>query len=352
MTLGLNYLPAEKIGAIPPRFAARHEFCFYLHDLILHLLVEVENLQIRSGKFEISRSDQAIVQDQFEDFLDYLLKSDHRTQASRMLLNHVMVALVSDFLSFVYEGLIALSKRKFSVGFSLLRKPFKENLLHLSWMLADTAEYFEKFESSPATLMESRKTDQVARVKIIECAIENCFIKDVFNAELLEKIIYDKNYDAGLASLFDKATHLVTGARAIRTEPLNLNFIFKDPRDNDIFESTYSSISLILMYAFAILSSELEKITPIDTSYVRRRLLIAFMVYQSLFLKGPPKVYKTLEKALGGLVKCPVCKSRYKAKKAAVPRLLISERFVCPDCSSDVSFPILWLMGQADIDWL
>ena len=352
MTLGLNYLPAEKIGAVPPKFVARHEFCFYLHDMILHLLIEVENLKIRSGKFEISPSDQAIIQGTSEDFLDFLLKSDHRNQASRMLLNHVMVALVSDFLSFVYEGLIALSKRKFSVGFSLLRKPFKENLLHLSWMLADTVEYFEKFESSPATLMESRKTDQVARVKIIEKAIENCFIKDLFNAENIEKVIYDKNYDAGLASLFDKATHLVTGARAIRTEPLNLNFIFKDPRDDDIFESAYSSISLVLMYAFTILSSELEKITPIDTSYVRRRLLISFMVYQSLFLKGPPKFYKALEKALGDLVKCSVCKSRYKAKKAAVPRLLISERFECPECSSDVSFPILWLMGQGDVEWL
>lgn len=351
MALRLNYLPIEKIGGIPPRFVAHHEFCFYLHDMMLNLLTEVERLKIRSGNFEISPSYQDIINGDSEDFLDFLLKSEQRDKASRMLLNHVLVALVSDLLNFVYEGLIALSKRKFSVGVTLLRKPFKENLLHLAWMLADTAEYFEKFEVSPAKLMESRQIDREIRIKIIKGAIEKCVIKDGFDAEIIEKIIYDKDYDAGLASLFDKATHLVTGARAIKTEPLNLNFIFKDPRDNDIFESVYISISLILMYAFAIFSSELEKVTSIDTAYVRLRLSVVFMVYESLYLKGPPRGYKTLERALGGLLKCPVCKSQYKAKKATVPRLLIAERFVCPNCSSDVSFPMLWLMGQTDVEW-
>ena len=121
-------------------------------------------------------------------------------------------------------------------------------------------------------------------------------------------------------------------------------------RDDDIFETCYAQIALILMYSFAILSSEVEKVAPLDRPYVHRRLFIAFMVYQALFLKGKPTAYRTIERGLGDLLKCSVCKSSLKARKAEVPRLLISERIVCGTCHSDIAVPILWLMSLGDLE--
>lgn len=346
----LGYLLPEKLYALPARNMREHEFCFYLHDMMAHLLVEVEALQVRSAHFELSGEVQHAAAAGTEHVLEYLLRSKDRPRAARLMLNHVLVALTSDYLHFLYEGLVALSKRKFVVAFSLLRKPFKENLLHISWMLGDSEDYFLKFEEAPSVSMESRTTDRARRIAIIRKALESCVLSEAFDAPLIESFIYDKDDLRGLAALFDKATHLVTGARAIRTEPMNLNFVFKNPADNDLFESCYAGIALVLMYSFAVLSSELEKITPIDKDYVRRRLLVAFMVYEALFSKGIPTLYRSLERDLGDLFKCSVCGSKLKARKKDVPKLLVSERITCRICRSDVDIPILWLMAQGSVD--
>lgn len=344
----LDYLPPDKTGSIPARYVPHHEFCFYLHDMIGHLLVEIEGKDFRSARFDITDSDNGV--DDASGLIDALLKTRHRPKAARLMLNHVLVALTSDYLHFVYEALISLSKRKFAVSFSLLRKPFKENLLHLAWMLGDSESYFLSFEADPAKFMESRKADILFRTRIIEGALSRSVLPDSFDSSIIERIIYDKDDIMGLASLFDKATHLVTSARALRTEPMNLNFIFKDPRDDDVFSSSYSSIALILMYSFAILTSEVDKVASLDVPYVRRRLLIAFMVYQSLFDSGPPTLFRVLERQLGDFYKCTVCHSPLKAKKPQIARLLVSERFVCGNCSSDIQLPILWFMNAAQVE--
>jgi hypothetical protein len=346
----LGYLPLEKLGMIPQDRFPEHEFCFYLHDMMTQLLVEIESIDFRSAHFELSESTQETASGDSEQLIDHLLQSDHRPKAARMMLNHVLVALMSDYLHFVYEALVALSKRKFAVAFSLLRKPFKENLLHMTWMLGDAEDYFEKFEKSPAVFMESRKTDSSFRAGLFEKALQRCILSESFSPVLIESFIYDKEDPISLASLFDKATHLVTGARALRTEPMNLNFIFKDPRDDDVYDNCYSLISMILMYSFAIVSSEIEKSAPLDTAYIRRRLIVAFMVYESLFIKGIPRIYRSLERGLGGLFSCSVCKGALKARRDQVPRLLISERIICRHCGSDIDVPILWLMSQAEAD--
>jgi hypothetical protein len=347
---GLGYLPPEKLGTIPTRNVREHEFCFYLHDMMGELLVEVECLNIRSASFDLPPPGAEAASRGTEELFDYLLRSKDRPKVARLMLNHVLVALTSDYLHFVYEALIALSKRKFVVGLSLLRKPFKENLLHITWMLGDAADYFTKFEQAPAIFMESRKTDSALRAGIMAKALDHCILSNTFDAALIERIIYDKDDPRSLAILFDKATHLVTSARALRTEPMNLNFVFKDPRDNDIYENCYSAIAMVLMYSFAILSSEIGKIAPLDAAYVRRRLLIASMVYQALFGKGIPSLYRSLERAMGPVLNCPVCENRLKAQKHQVARLLVSQRIVCRSCQSDVEIPILWLMAQAKMD--
>ena len=331
----IGYVSPEKRHAVPTKNMPEHEFCFYLHDMMGQLLREVESLNIRSASFELSVEGQQAAAQGSESLIDYLLSSKDRPQTTRLFLNHVLVALTADYLHFVYEGLIALAKRKFAVAMALLRKPFKEDLFHISWMLGDASDYWLKFEESPSILMESRRTDSALRASIMKKALENCVLAEAFDPTLIERIIYDKNEPNGLAGLFDQATHLVTSSRSIRTEPMNLNFIFKNPLDNDIFESVYSAIAMVLMYTFALLCSELEKVTPIDTAYVRRRLLVAFMVYQALFSKGRPTLYRSIEKDLGDLFKCTVCKELLKARKIDIPRLLVTERIICRTCRSD-----------------
>ena len=49
-----------------------------------------------------------------------------------------------------------------------------------------------------------------------------------YDAEYLAQLRYDKNAQDGFDGVCNKALHLFTGHDAIRTEPLNINFIFSD----------------------------------------------------------------------------------------------------------------------------
>jgi hypothetical protein len=55
------------------------------------------------------------------------------------------MALTSDFLHHVYEGLWCLEKRKIVVAFNVLRKPLKDNLTYLCWMLADPEDFYATY---------------------------------------------------------------------------------------------------------------------------------------------------------------------------------------------------------------
>ena len=57
---------------------------------------------------------------------------------------HLVIALLADFCHFVYEALRCIP-RKLTVTYNLLRKPLRDNLLYLEWMLADRNDFMNRF---------------------------------------------------------------------------------------------------------------------------------------------------------------------------------------------------------------
>lgn len=343
-----NYLDSEKLGRIPDGHHAQHEFCFYVHDTLLHLLREADASHIRSITLELTPAERDLLEASPDDPIGVLLGTSKRADARRVLLNHVILALCADTLNFVYEALMALSKRKYTVSLTLFRKPFRENLLYLSWLLADEDDFFARFESGPATGMETRAINANQRIEIFRQAIKCLITEEVFNSEHLHWMIFDKSKSAGLAQLFDKAVHLVTSSNStMRTEELNFNFIFKNPDDDDIFDSLYPNIGYVLMYMFSVIATLFSRVLPIEEAYVSRIVLIMFGAYHDLFSKGHSPVMRTVRRAFRDFMKCPVCKQAFSIRKGQVARFLIAERVVCGTCGSDTDFPILWLLGQA-----
>ena len=92
--------------------------------------------------------------------LDFLDKSGRGDLERRAVVNHVCNALFSDMLHFIYEALRALEKRKFTVAFSLLRKPLKEGMLIIAQMCADEVAFFDKMKSDAKNLLNRRDLDK------------------------------------------------------------------------------------------------------------------------------------------------------------------------------------------------
>ncbi len=214
---------------------------------MVKLLVEMSEFRKNAVSFKFENEEERALFLESSNPFDFLEKVGRADLERRIAINTIGLALYSDALHFLYEALIALEKRKFSVSLALLRKPLKENLVMAAWVCADEVDFFEKLKSNPRDSFDQRVLSSDRKISIFKAALEKFWGPDFITAEQLHSIIYDRTNEWGFAALFDKATHLITRNNSIATENYNINFIFRNPMDNDIYEGIYSDLARILL---------------------------------------------------------------------------------------------------------
>lgn len=283
------------------------------------------------------------------DPISYFIQNGHLDIAQSLSVGQAMMAIWSDFFNFIYEALIALEKRKFVVAFSLLRKPIKENLLFLTMMLVDESGFFGKLASSPATHLGHPGLQDTHRRAYFSKAKEIIPFGEFVDPEWLHDLIFDIGNKDGLAPLFDKATHLVTNREQIRTEDLNLNFVFKNPHDNDVYDTTYKQLSYILLYSL-LLEVELFKKADLDGEKVAQwYALTGLGAFSGLFGKKACPVRREMNRMLRPFLVCPHCKTQVRITKAGAARFFTSHKLSCRNCRHEHDFPLFWLLSK--VDW-
>lgn len=141
----IGNIPRNRLKNIPPKLRASHEYCYFLHDQCVHVLKEYlaaeANLVTVKFKSKINAAQfQKIAAS--EDTIAALRKTGYSKEAKRVILNQITIAMVSDCLHHIYEALRCFEKRKSVVAFNLLRKPLKDNLIYLTWMLGDEDDFY------------------------------------------------------------------------------------------------------------------------------------------------------------------------------------------------------------------
>jgi hypothetical protein len=348
MSLGL--IPLDRLILIPPRFHDQHEFCFFVHDQMVSLLREGESHRITDVSFRLKDTVEANAVEHSEDILSFLIQSGRTDVARRVSVNQTSLALYADLLHFVFEALRAFEKRKFVVAFTLLRKPLRQNLLFATWICADEVDFFDKLLRSPADHMEENNFPAARRLELIATALKNTRDSSCLDANLIYSIAFDKNFESGFAPLFDKAAHLVTSrGRLMKTEELNLNFIFKDLGEDDLFDIVYLRLAYLLIYLLFLqieLFSRMRGVTEHFLNWTRISTLGAFL---ALFVKGRSPLIDGLNKAFAEFLMCPHCKAPVKIKKFSAARFFVSQQLHCSKCGNDHEFPLFWLLSKCDL---
>lgn len=347
----IGYLSIDRLQNIPRRHWAAHEFSFYLHDLIANLTHAAE--QIGAGRLliKLETANDFAALEEASDPIDFLATTGRADEERRVIVNHICAALFPDMLHFIYAGLTALEKRKFTLAFACFRKPFNEGLPLVALLCADEEDFFMKFRSDPVSFLDGGNFNRPARRSAIEAAIAKCSDASFMSADVLYSYLFDFKNASGFAGLFDKAMHLVTKNPEIRTEPYNLNFIFKDPRQNDIYESSYQGISYVLLCIHLMQIELLKRMHFAADDYLKQLNIRAIGTYQALFLKGRSDIVSSMNEMLGEIMKCPVCHERIQLRKKSAPMLFVTENLECDKCGSVSQFPLTWLMSNhADDD--
>lgn len=342
----LGIIEPDRLKLMPTDCHAAHEFCFRLHDQMVQLLVDGEAKEVNSVTIKLDSPEDIQKFQEFDDPIGYFLNTGQDKISRLIVLNHLKVALFSDFLHFIHEALKALEKRKFSVAMALLRKPLRENLMFATWLKADQDDFYTRLKESPADLMENRHLTPTRKIELFEEAIKASKGTDFAKAEKLFNIIFDKKNAYGFATLFDKANHLVTSHPAMRTEELNLNFIFKNPSDNDLFQTVYVDLAYVLMYANVLMISLYSEMSAVEESYLDYILLTSIGSYDSLFGEGRNEIAAELNKTLKEFLRCPHCGMRVSIRKSNAARFFITETMDCRHCGEDHHFPFHWLLSK------
>jgi hypothetical protein len=204
-----------------------YRFAFDLHDEIVKLIHTAERDNAVCITLEgLSEKQLASLESAGEDgTIDWLESNGFKTEAQEAMRRNITMALSVDLCNFAYEALNAAAKGKMTVAYSLIRKPIKENLLFLEWLLADSKEFFSVFEKGEASLLDvSRSIDSQKKKEIIQKAITAAKSPGI-TADELFRIRYDKSCQHGFETLCNKATHLITTFKQLKTEGQNFNFI-------------------------------------------------------------------------------------------------------------------------------
>lgn len=204
-----------------------------------------------------------------EDIFAWLASSGRTQERASLLRRVVFPALVSDFLQFVYQALACSGQGHLAVTYALLRKPLQESLHLVELIVTDVDNFAMKLAEEPHKLAQGSTGGLEAHRKRVAAAIAKINGADLFDASYLVALRYDKTYENGFGRLFDPAIHLFTGQDAIRTEPLNINFIFSGPEEKWLQQAfLYSRLPYILTYARLLFESFLSNFIKTDPRYL------------------------------------------------------------------------------------
>ena len=347
----IGLIDQERLIYIPQKYHAHHEFCFHLHDLMVRLLVQMEIKKSGHLKFNLeSEKDRKLLESGIH-ILDFLNQSGRETLERRAVINHLCIALYSDMLHYIYEGLKALEKRKFSVAFTLFRKPFKDGILMAIQMCAEEEIFFERMKLDAKSLLKRERLDKTEIKLLLDATLKICSGRRLLSADKIYETAFDRTNDAGLAGLFDKAAHLITEFSSIQTENYNVNFIFKDPQDNDVYENgTYQEIATLL-YFLSIIQIELySRMGESSRKYQNWMVFTSLGAFEALFTTGRSRMTNFVNKHFSEFLECPVCQAKLKLRKSDVPRFFIGETLDCNHCLTSQHFPLGWLLSRIDLD--
>ncbi len=275
---------------IPEEYKFAHEYCFFLHDILANIVISGEQEEIFHHSFKIKTLEDAeqIKSKSGEELASWMEQNGYRQEFQEANRRHIFIALLSDFCQFVYEALNCSRKGKLTVTYALLRKPLKENLFYLEWLLADSPDFINLFHSPilskdkrplplPTELSKEKRLEIIGK-SIKDSGFENYWISPDFLYELR----YDKKVKYGFEGLFQRATHLITTIAA-QTEEQNFNFIFSGEEEKiSQWQGLYTILPLILLHTVFVAQTFVEEIDEgklKDLEFLRLRAMIGFLLY-------------------------------------------------------------------------
>lgn len=336
---------------LPEKYRFSHEFCFFLHDQLVEALKSGEKADIFAHEKTMKPNEIKEIEGlESEELLSWLETNGHEDLVLSLYYKQICAALISDMLHFIYEALQCSKKGKLTVTYALLRKPFKENLFYLEWLLGDPKGLLSRFQlGSIKKLSINSALNEDERIEVISNALKETSSGDWLSAEFIYALRFDKKYEDSLEPLFQKANHLVTTFRFLETEGQNFNFVFSD---NDSWESQwehlYNFLPILLFHTVEVVESLLAKFAKRAEGFdlTTLRTLIGFAFWQKtcdLDFDYEVMLEEVREHLTSSKLSCESCKAPIDFKDECLLELYENYSVSCNECDWGID---LWCMHE------
>lgn len=340
-------IPPKRLRWLPIGIRLAHEYSFFLHDEFTRMLVEYEvenahNVTVQFTNKAEARKFSKLAKT--HDPITALRALERFSDARRVVLNTITMAMVSDCAHHIYEALRCFEKRKFVPAFNLLRKPLQDSLMYFAWMAADENGFYTAFSSGDPEKI-TQKIIGNRRKEIIAKALEKTELVGTIQADDVVSIVFDSHNGDGLYGLFQHAVHLVTVDRIeIKTTPENFNFIFKNPNDDDVYEGLYTGLPTVLLYMAHVVLALFERIKPMDAGAKKAFVFRSINGYRLLQSEENAAILAyDLGRIMSPTVTCKFCKTALKVTRHNAARILLTDTYRCTQCKRISPFPFSWL---------
>jgi hypothetical protein len=267
-----------------PRYLNRaHELCLLHHDVLVEILRSGQAHGAFEERFQFRSEADRKAFDEAGDVFAWLEQTRTLVERGRFIRRTVFPALLSDFLHFVYEALAASRKAKLTVTYALLRKPLQVSLGVLETLAVSPEEFVRTLSEDPLGLRPAKAGGVDHHIKRVAKVLSLLNEEDRFDPEFLAQLRYDKSCEDSFDGTCNKAMHLFTQHEAIRTERLNINFVFtNDDGRQTQWYFIYSRLPYILYYARLLIEHLFAEFSRTDPTYLadmERRLGAATVLW-------------------------------------------------------------------------
>ena len=329
---------------LPEEFQFSHDFCFFLHDQLVEILKSGEEANIFSHHWEIEKGETPPPEGlSGEEFFDWLEDNGHKDIVFTLYYKQICAALLSDMLHFIYEALSCSAKGKLTVAYALLRKPLKENLFCLEWLLADPVNMLAVFDGDDLRARSINKAfSDTQKKELIRKAVGETEHGEWMDAEFLYDLRYNKKFSSGFEQLFQKANHLVTSFRFLETERSNFNFVFSDKDSwQSQWEGLYSFLPMLMFHTVQIVEALIATFATrkegIDLTSIRTAIGMAFWIEKGPHAAKSDQIRADIRSAFEkAQLTCPQCSNLLTYPDSQLLALYRKNEMSCSECSWSV----------------
>lgn len=328
------------VRRLPARYDAPHAAAFYMLDELGGLVIELERVGSLSVTVDVSEDEgEEMAGLQGEDLWEWLSRTNRQDIIEDLTYRQLAAAVIADASHFLCESLLASGKGKMTVAYSLLRKPLKESLLLLEWLVADPGDFLSRFNGESVDGYVLNRLGKADRKRIMQRASELVDLPGVGD-DFQWVVRYAKEYPNSLETMWTKATHLVTTVQASGTEPGNLNFVFSsESAVEEQWEHYYSIVPLVLYYFVAVAEQVVDRFVEWDEEARSTKVFLRQMAFFR-WLESTSGSDELRESAAGSFKElselsfpCLSCGAPVSVPPTEIDRFWLRAEMRCPRCA-------------------